>query len=211
VRCEADVAGGRVRAVRMENVPSFVQARGLEVEALGRAVRVDVGYGGAFYGSLPAAALGLQVVPEHVQAFVQAGREIKRAIEAAALPVHPLEPELQGVYGVIFHDDLGGDAATLHQRNVTVFADGEVDRSPCGSGTSARLALLHAAGELAGGRRLRHDSIIGTTFRGWVPGTMAVDGREAVTTVIEGRAFRTGRHVFELDPDDEVGLGFALR
>ncbi len=211
VRCEADVAGGRVRAVRMENVPSFVHARGLELEALGRAVTVDVGYGGAFYASLPAAALGLEVVPEHLQAFVRAGREIKRAIEAAAPPVHPLEPELQGVYGVIFHDDLGGDAATLHQRNVTVFADGEVDRSPCGSGTSARLALLHAEGALAGDRRLRHDSIIGTRFHGWVPATTAVAGRDAVTTVIEGRAFRTGRHVFELDPDDEVGLGFALR
>ena len=212
VRCEADVAGGRVRAVRMENVPSFVHVRGVDVEALGRhgdgrrrlrrrVLRLAAGGRAGPRGR--ARAPDRRSCRRAARSSARSRRRRCRCIRSSR--------SCEGVYGVIFHDDLGGDAAMLHQRNVTVFADGEVDRSPCGSGTSARLALLHAEGALAGGRRLRHDSIIGTTFHGWVPETTAVDGRAAVTTVIEGRAFRTGRHVFELDPDDEVGLGFALR
>ena len=98
----------------------------------------------------------------------------------------------------------------LRQRNVTVFADGEVDRSPCGSGTSARLALLHADGLLAG-RSLRHESIVGTEFRARVVEELRSEGRDAVVTEVDGMAFRTGEHRFVLDPDDPLGTGFVLR
>jgi proline racemase len=97
------------------------------------------------------------------------------------------------------------------QRNVTVFADGEVDRSPCGSGTSARLALLDARGELPRGAELRHLSIVGSEFRGRVVGEGVVAGTPAVVTEVEGSAYRTGRHAFELDVDDPIGTGFVLR
>ena len=107
--------------------------------------------------------------------------------------VHPEEPELAGVYGVIFWQEEPADPeVALVQRNVTVFADGEVDRSPCGSGTSARLALLHGEGRLARDDELRHLSIIGSAFTGRVVADALVGSVPAVVTEVEGRAFRTG-------------------
>jgi len=113
------------------------------------------------------------------------------------------------VYGVIFWQHEVDEPLT--QRNVTVFADGEVDRSPCGSGTSARLALLHAEGRLAVGDELRHLSIVDSEFSGRIVGETEVAARPAVVTEVEGRAYRTGRATFELDPDDPLGEGFLLR
>ncbi len=196
----ARVEGGRVRSVRFRNVPSFVWATGLE--AAGR--EVDVAFGGAFYASLAD-----RVEPGELPRLIELGRAIKADLEAAHEIVHPLEPELRDVYGVVFWQDEG--ERPLVQRNVTVFADGEVDRSPCGSGTSARLALLDASGRLARGDELRHLSIVGSEFSGRVTGEAEVAGLAAVVTEVEGSAHRTGRHVFELDPDDELGTGFLLR
>ena len=190
VRC----AGGAVASVTFRNVPAYVVARG--VEAAG--VRVDVAYGGAIYASVAAAELGLEVVPERVGELIAAGREVKRALAGTDVARHA-DDRLSGIYGTILHDELG----PLHQRNVTVFADGEVDRSPCGSGTSARLALL----DLEPGQVLRHDSIVGTTFSGRVVERTG----DGVVTEIEGTAFRTGEHRFVLDPRDELGTGFVLR
>jgi proline racemase len=195
----ARVEGRRVRSVRFRNVPSFVWATGLE--AAGR--QVDVAFGGAFYASLEE-----RVEPGELPRLIELGRRIKAELEAAHEIVHPDEPELRDVYGVIFWQG-EGDGRT--QRNVTVFADGEVDRSPCGSGTSARLALLDAAGGLPRGEALRHLSIVGSEFSGRVVGEADVAGRPAVITEVEGSAHRTGRHRFELDPHDPLGTGFLLR
>jgi proline racemase len=198
----ARVEGGRVRSVRFRNVPSFVWATGLR--AAGR--DVDVAFGGAFYASLEE-----RLAPAEVPRLIELGSAIKAELEAAHDVVHPLEPELRDVYGVIFWQDEGDGGPPLTQRNVTVFADGEVDRSPCGSGTSARLALLDASGRLPRGEELRHLSIVGSEFRARVTGGANVAGRPAVVTEVEGRAHLTGRHVFELDPSDELGTGFLLR
>ena len=196
----ATVEAGRVRSVRFRNVPSFVWAK--ETEAAGRVVAVA--FGGAFYASLEE-----RVEPRELPRLIELGRAIKAAIEAEQDVVHPLEPELRGIYGVIFWQDERGEPLT--QRNVTVFADGEVDRSPCGSGTSARLALLDAQGSLPRGVALRHLSIVGSEFTGRVVGAADVAGLPAVVTDVEGSAFRTGRAEFELDPDDPLGEGFLLR
>ncbi len=196
----ARVEDGRVRSVRFRNVPSFVWAE--ELEAAGRVV--DVAFGGAFYASLEE-----RVASAELPRLIDLGREIKAALEAAHDVVHPLEAELHGVYGVIFWQDEG--EGPLVQRNVTVFADGEVDRSPCGSGTSARLALLDAQGRLPRGAELRHVSIVGSEFTGRVVGEADVAGRPAVVTEVEGTAYRTGAATFELDPDDPLGEGFLLR
>ena len=196
----ARVEGGRVRSVRFRNVPAFAWAR--RVHAAG--VEVDVAFGGAFYASCPE-----RVEPRELPRLIELGRAVKRELEAAGEPVHPLEPELRGVYGVIFWQEEG--ERPLTQRNVTVFADGEVDRSPCGSGTSARLALLDADGRLPRGERLRHLSVVGSEFSGRVVAAAEVAGRPAVVTEVEGTAYRTGRAVFELDPDDPLGDGFLLR
>jgi proline racemase len=196
----ATVEDGRVRSVRFRNVPSFVWATG--VVAAGRTV--DVAFGGAFYACLPE-----RVEPSELPRLIEVGREIKAALEAQYEIAHPLEPELRDVYGVIFWQDEGAEPLT--QRNVAVFADGEVDRSPCGSGTSARLALLDAEGRLLRGAELRHRSIVGSEFTGRVVGETEVAGRPAVVTEVEGSAYRTGRATFELDPDDPLGEGFLLR
>jgi proline racemase/trans-L-3-hydroxyproline dehydratase len=190
---------GVVEAVAFRNVPSFVVAR--DVQAAG--VAVDVSYGGAIYASVPAARFGLRVVPDDLPALIGAGRAVKQALEGTAVARHPDDERLSGLYGTILYDEVG----PLHQRNVTIFADGEVDRSPCGSGTSARCALLAADGLLGEGDVLRHDSIVGSTFTARVVGSVA----EGVLTEVEGMAYRTGEHRFVLDPRDPLGTGFVLR
>jgi proline racemase len=198
----ARVDGGKARSVRFRNVPSFVWATRLR--AAGR--ELDVAFGGAFYASLPERA-----EPRELPRLIELGREIKRELEAQHEIVHPDEPELRDVYGVVFWQDEETRDGVFTQRNVTVFADGEVDRSPCGSGTSARLALLDASGELPTGEELRHLSIIGSEFRARVVARTTVGTRDAVVTEVEGSAFRTGIAEFSLDPDDDVGTGFLLR
>ena len=196
----ATVVAGRVRSVAFRNVPSFVWATGVPVGDL----EVDIAFGGAFYASLPE-----RVEPAELPRLIELGREIKRSLEAELEIVHPLEPELRDLYGVIFWQQEGEEPLT--QRNVTVFADGEVDRSPCGSGTSARLALLDAAGLLPRGAELRHLSIVGSVFSGRVVGEAELGGRPAVVTEVTGSAYRTGQSTFVLDPDDPLGMGFLLR
>jgi proline racemase len=207
VHCE----DGRVAAVDFVNVPSWVVARDVPVTtARGRAT-VDVAYGGAIYATLPAAQLGLEVTPEHLDALIALGREIKWALNGSEHAVHPTDPRLNGIYGTIWFDELGDAEGEVHQRNVTVFADGEVDRSPCGSGTCARLTLLAEEGRLPEGTVLRHDSIVGSTFTGRVLGTVDVDGRWAVRPQVTGMAYRTGEHTFVVDPQDPLVPGFLLR
>jgi proline racemase len=194
----AHVQGGDVTSVRFRNVPSFVWGTG--VQAAGR--EVDVAFGGAFYASLEE-----RVERGELPRLIALGRELKGELESRQEFVHPLEPELRDIYGVIFWQREGPNV----QRNVTVFADGEVDRSPCGSGTSARLALLDAAGELPRGEELRHLSIVGSEFRARVVGETEVAGRPAVITEVEGSAHRTGEHRFVLEDEDDLGTGFLLR
>ena len=195
VRC----AGGEVEAVAFRNVPAYVLARGVQAGA----ARADVAYGGAIYASVAAADLGLSVTPGRLGDLIAAGRAIKAALEGTEAARHPSDDRLSGIYGTILYEPVG----ELHQRNVAVFADGEVDRSPCGSGTSARVALLG----LEPGQVLRHDSIVGTSFEARVVEHVRAEGRDAVVTEVEGRAFRTGEHRFVLDPRDALGTGFVLR
>lgn len=186
---------GDVTSVRFENVPAFVEARGVPAGGL----EVDLAFGGAFYAIAEAPG---GVTPSRLPELVAHARRVRDDLNRRCPPVHPLEPELRDVYGVIWTE---GDA------NVTVFGDGEVDRSPCGSGTSARLALLDASGALPRGAVLTHRGILGTSFRSRVVGAAEVAGRPAVVTEIEGSAHLTGRHEFVLEPGDPLGAGFLLR
>ncbi|HZO63980.1 MAG TPA: proline racemase family protein [Kribbellaceae bacterium] len=201
----------RVVAVDFVNVPSWVVATGVPVATSRGEVSVTVAYGGAIYATLPTAQLGLSVTPERLGELIALGREIKWALNDSEHAVHPTDPRLNGVYGTIWFDDLGDEPGRVHQRNVTIFADGEVDRSPCGSGTCARLAVLAAEGRLPAGAVLRHDSIVGSTFTGTVLDTVEVDGRAAVIPQVTGMAYRTGEHVFSIDPHDPLVPGFVLR
>jgi proline racemase len=202
---------GRVVAVDFVNVASWVVARDVPVTTSRGEVSVTVAYGGAIYATLPAAQVGLAVTPAHLGDLITLGREIKWALDDSDQAVHPTDPRLNGIYGTIWFDDLGEVDGQVHQRNVTVFADGEVDRSPCGSGTCARLAVLAADGRLPAGTSLRHDSIVDSTFVGTVLDTVDVDGRPAVIPQVTGNAYRTGEHTFSIDPDDPLVPGFVLR
>ena len=204
-------SSGEVERVSFRNVASYVVARDVEVTTSRGAVTADISYGGALYASVRASAVGLSVSSDHYHDLIAIGREIKWALNETPWARHPSDSRLDGIYGTIMFDDLGQSQDGPHQRNVTVFADGEVDRSPCGSGTSARLALLAAEGRLAAGQSLRHDSIVGTTFLGRVIEHVSTEGRAAVITEVEGVAFQTGMATFSLDPRDPLGTGFALR
>jgi proline racemase len=203
LHCVARRDGDRIVSVRFRNVPSYVLATAVRIEGL----ELDVAFGGAFYASVDLAPLGLTVSAGDLPRLIELQRRLRPAVDVALDVVHPLEPELHGIYGVIFHEQEPDGV----QRNVTVFADGEVDRSPCGSGTSARLALLHAAGRLEAGEPFRHRSIVGTEFVGRVVDTTEVAGLPAVVTEVEGSAYATGRHEFVLSPHDPLQEGFLLR
>jgi proline racemase len=195
----ARCAGGVVQSVAFRNVPAYVVAR--DVAAAG--VTVDVAYGGAIYAFVPAAQLGVRVDPSDLPALIAAGREIKAALAGAPVAQHPSDERLSGIYGTVIWERAGA----LHHRNVAVFADGEVDRSPTGSATSARTALLVDSGELRIGESWRNDSIIGTSFEARAISMLPA----GLLTEVSGTAFRTGQHRFELDPRDPLGTGFVLR
>lgn len=200
---------GRVETVTFRNVPSYPLARAVPVTTSFGETTADLSYGGAIYASVRACGLGLRVAPECLTGLIAAGREVKAALAGTPAAEHPADPRLSGIYGTILYDELPDTPEGPHQRNVTVFADGQVDRSPCGSGTSARLALLGGTGVLT------HDSLVGTAFRARVVEETeeVIAGRAlpAVVTEVEGTAFRTGRHEFVLDPRDPLGTGFVLR
>lgn len=205
--------GGQVRAVTVTNVPSRVTGGPVTVPTSRGTVQVAVSFGGAFYASLRAADLRLAVRPSDLPEIIAVSREVKAwfAADPAAVAAvtHLRDPRLSGLYGTIWYEEIAQtlDPPVLHQRNVTVFADGEVDRSPCGSGTSARIAVLAATGRLAPGTALRHESVIGTRFEAWLGDT----GPDGVTTRVRGSAYRTGTHSFVLDPGDPLPHGFTLR
>jgi proline racemase len=207
VTARVERRGARTRSVAFRNVPAFVLARAVIVPTRRGEISVDLSYGGATYASARVADVGLTVTPRDLTELIAVGREIRDALNAANAAKHPVDQRLGGVYGTIWYEDTDPP----HQRNVTVFADGEVDRSPCGSGTSARLALLHADGAVKADESWQHDSIIGTTFHARIVEELTEHGRPAVVTEVRGSAYRTGEHRFTLDPDDPLGLGFQLR
>jgi len=203
------VEGGRARAVAFRNVPSFALALNQEIEVpeLGR-IEYDLAFGGAFYAYVAAEQIGARCVEQESPALVEKGMAIKRAIMNNRQIIHPEEKDLGYLYGTIFvAPPLGSDAGS---RNVCIFADGQVDRSPTGTGVSGRLAIHHARGEIGRGEPLTVESIIGTRFTGRVLGTTSVGRYSAVVPEVEGTAHITGRSEFWIDPADPLKNGFLL-
>jgi proline racemase len=203
----------RVSKVDFLNVASYPIDLAVPVATTRGDVNVSVSCSGAIYAQVRAGDLGLAVEPRYLSELIALGREIKRSLSGTEVARHPEDERLGGIYGVIFWDDLGTDSqGRLHQRNVTVFADGEVDRSPCGSGTGSRLATLTAEGSLTVGAELVHDSIVGSRFIGSVSGVEVTPwGARACLPIVSGTTYRTGRHSFVVDPDDPLVPGFVLR
>ncbi len=206
-RVEA-TAGRSTGEVRFTSVPAFVLARdAMMLSPSFGPVTLDVAYGGAFYAVLGAAELGLDLAQSPLARIVAAALEVKEAA-AAQLPIlHPDEPDLGFLYGTILTDDRE-DSVGMH---VCVFAGGQVDRSPTGSGVTARMALLHRRGRLTAGECKRFTSITGAAFTGVVTGAAAVGPHPAVLVEVAGRAHYTGEAVFTVESDDPLGRGFLLR
>jgi trans-L-3-hydroxyproline dehydratase len=198
----------RVDSVAFLNVPSFVLHGGLTVKLASRTIRADVAFGGAFYAIVDSEAVGLPIDAAHLSDLRRVGMEIKDAIEAAHTVAHPGDPGLAGIYGTIFTGPPASAGADL--RNVTIFADAEVDRSPCGTGTAAVMAVIDAMGLLATDRPFVHESLIGTRFHGRVASRTAVGDYEAIVPEIDGSAWITGEHTFFVDDDDPLKDGFRL-
>jgi proline racemase len=218
--------GPEVRQVRFQNVAAYRHAANLvldlpEIPGFGTAIanggiRVDLAFGGAYYGIVDAAELGLRVVPENLEALTRAGRSITEALRRDHTPVHPLDPELGFVYGTIIVDEdpassPDGRARNATLRNVTVFADGEVDRSPCGSGTSALLAHLAAEELIDVGQPLINAGITGEAFEARIEAATMLGDRPAVITSVAGVGYVTGTSSYLIDARDPLGAGFLLR
>jgi proline racemase len=204
----ATCKGSRVKSVAFENVPSFVYYEDLCLPSLGD-IRVDISYGGAFYAIVEAQDLGVKVEIEQLSELQRLGVHIKQAIEAMIDVKHPHEADINGIYGVIISDQ--AQRASSHLRNVTVFAEGQIDRSPCGTGTAARIALLKHKGQLNIGEAFVHESIIGSQLIGEILSKTKVGNYTAFVPRITGRAFMTGIHQFVVDPSDPLYDGFLLR
>lgn len=199
---------GRVESVRFRNVASFAFDLDASVTVPGMSeIRYDLAYGGAFYAYVRAADVGVDL--RNVPQLVSVGRAIKRAIVDDREIAHPVDPQLGFLYGVIFTGP--PEDASHHTRNVCVFADGEIDRSPTGTGVSGRLALLHARGEIGRGEDVAIESIVGSVFTGTIFDTTTVGDIAAVIPEVVGSAHIVGRSTLWVDPDDPVNPGFFLR
>jgi trans-L-3-hydroxyproline dehydratase len=212
VRATAQVSPhGKVKQVSFRNVPSFVYRRDLTVHVAGFGeVILDLAFGGAFYAILPARVVGLRVSREQKPPLLAAAAAIKKAVNASLRIEHPLEKDLGFLYGVLFLDEPEDPAH--HSRNLCVFADSEVDRSPTGTGVSARLALHYARGEIRISQTIAIESILGrdSVFTGRVVEETGFGPYAAVIPEVAGRAFLLGRQEFVIDPEDVLGQGFLV-
>jgi proline racemase len=207
-RFESRDSDRRVKSVTFRNVPSFVLHAGLAIHVNGRELRADVAFGGAFYAIVDSESAGIPISGERLDDLRRTGMAIKHAVEAAVRVAHPLEEGLHGVYGTIFTGPPQSLDADL--RNVTIFAHAEVDRSPCGTGTCAVMAVLAAMGLLGSEQTFTHESIVGSRFVGRVVGETTVGELPAIIPEIEGSAHLTGEHTFYIDARDPFAAGFRL-
>ncbi|MCB0633498.1 MAG: proline racemase family protein [Saprospiraceae bacterium] len=208
------VENGKIKGVRFHCVPSFVVELDRSVEVPGIETLVyDLAYGGAFYAYIDLGKndhLKLDLTPSSYRQLIQIGMDIKQAVNVSSSDIlHPFEDDLSFLYGTIF---IGGSLHPgIDSRNVCIFAEGEVDRCPTGSGVSGRMAIHHAREELKMGESMYIESIIDSVFRGSVVETVDFGPYQAVIPEVEGTAHITGQHTFLIDPDDPLREGFILR
>lgn len=201
VQARVRVQDGKAMQVTLRNVPAFVH----ELDAEANSIRYDMAFGGNFYAIAEASSIGVDVIPENAPRLIEAGLALMEAVE---VPVHSQDETIRGCRHVIWTAPAreGGDA-----RAATTIHPGWVDRSPCGTGTSARMAQLYERGMLALGSPFLHESIIGTRFEGRLVEEVEMAGRRAVVPEISGRAWITAMGQYVLDPDDPFPSGFQLR
>jgi len=211
VRVEAQCKDGKVQSVSFRNLPSFVLHRDamIEVAEYGT-LRVDVAYGGMLYVLIDAADCGFAITPDEAADLSIVGEKVKRAAAEQLPSIHPENPQIHTVNQTLWAGPLRVENGIKTARNGVIVSPGRLDRSPCGTGTSARLALLHARGEIVAGEEFIHESIIDTRFTGQIMETGSIGSIPTVTTRITGRAWITAFHQYVLDPSDPFPTGYTL-
>jgi proline racemase len=207
--------GEHITEVDFINVPSYALATDVEIATSRGKVIVDVGYAGSNYVHLRAADVGLSVTRDNINELVDIGRELKTLMSDTLRTQPSARSGRSGIYGTIIFDEIDeideDESGNLHQRNVTIFADGAFDRSPCGSGSASRIAVLDAREKLRHGAYLTHESIVGSLFTCSIMSRTTADGFDAVVARITGMAYRTGSSHFTADPADPLASGFVVQ
>jgi proline racemase len=211
IRLHCECRDGKVTRVRFTNQPSFVYRLGavVEVEGLG-SVTVDVAYGGMTYVFVEAQSLGLRLTPDEARQMCELGQRIKQAAAEQIEVEHPLDPRIPGITQTGFVGPLRREAGRLASKNTVVVSPGRCDRSPCGTGTSARLAVMHARGQIAPGETFIHESVIGTRFEATIDALTRVGPYDAVVPSVSGQAWITFLSQVGLDPTDPIRRGYTL-
>ena len=204
------IKNGKVGKVSFQNIPSYVVALDNEIEIpeYGK-IKYDLAFGGAYYAFVQVKDFELTCYPNDIDQLIHVGREVKRAVSNSVQIKHPFNDELSFLYGTIFIDK--PDNSDSHSRNVCIFADGEVDRSPTGTGVSGRLAIHYVKGEISIDEPIIIESVIGSKFIGKVLKETMFSQYKAIIPEITGEAFITGKHEFTIDPDDSIQGGVFLR
>ncbi|KXZ40284.1 proline racemase [Alkalithermobacter thermoalcaliphilus JW-YL-7 = DSM 7308] len=210
VKAKAKVENGKVKEVSIINVPAFHYKKDVEIDVpeIGK-VKLDISFGGSFFAILDAKQLGLKVEPKNAQKLTQIGLKIRDIVNEKVEISHPVLKHIKTVDLVEIYDDPTHPQANY--KNVVVFGQGQVDRSPCGTGTSAKMATLYSKGELKQGELFVYESILGTIFKGRIVKTDKIGPYEAIIPEITGSAYITGFNHFVIDPEDPVKYGFILK
>jgi proline racemase len=209
VKAVATCRDGKCRSVEFDNVPCFVDKLDAVIEVAGvGSITIDVAYGGMFYAIVDAAKLGYAITPDEAREIAVLGEKVRLATRAQLEVVHPENPGINGVSIVQLNRPFEGAGKTT--RNTCIVAPGRSDRSPTGTGTCARMAVLHARGQMKAGDHMYHESIIGTRFKGSIAGETSIADRRAILPRIEGRAWITGFHTYCLDASDPYPQGYVV-
>ena len=211
VTLECQCRAGKVTSVRFTNVPAFALCLDTHVEVPGvGSVKLDVAYGGMMYALVDAADHGFRITPDEARDICVLGQEVKAACVEQLDVVHPENPEIRDVTIFEMRGPVKKQGKSLRARNTVVVSPGRLDRSPCGTGTSARLAVMHAKKQIAVGQPFVHESIIGSRFHAEVVRTTRVKGKPAVVTSVAGQAWITGIGQYGMDPSDPFQAGYTL-
>ncbi|HDR9173107.1 TPA: proline racemase family protein [Burkholderia vietnamiensis] len=211
IRVRCDCAGGKVTRVEFTNQPAFVAHLDAQIEIAGMgSVTIDVAYGGMTYALVDAGRLGFAITPDEARELCEVGQKIKAAAVEQLPFTHPLNPLIKGVTNTQFMGPLTRENDTLFARNTVIVSPGRCDRSPCGTGTSARLAVLHARNMIEPGEVFVHESITGSRFDSRIAGTTKVGEIDAVVPVVSGQAWITAISQIGVDPTDRFQTGFTV-
>ncbi len=208
VRAEAKVENGKVKSVAFVNVPAFLYKKNQKVMLDGKEITFDISFGGSFFVIVHAKELGLEIKPENSKNLTEMAIKLRSVINQEIEIQHPTLKHIKTVDLVEIYDEPTHPEATY--KNVVIFGQGQVDRSPCGTGTSAKLATLFAKGEIKPGEKFVYESILGTLFYGEIVGTDKVGDYDAIIPKIAGSAYITGFSHFVIDENDPVKYGFVL-